>query len=124
VSLPGLLGVGLGIGLLAGLMGIGGGVLFVPLLILVVGLAPHQAVGTSLGVVLLSSISGTIKHGLAGRVSLSLTMVLLVGSTLGVQLGAGVCRRLGGRQLRQYFAVLVFLAAVALAADLVVKLIG
>jgi len=123
VSLPGLLATGLAVGALSGLLGIGGGVLLVPLLILVVGLTPHQAVGTSLGIVLLASISGTIKHGLAGNVDLVLAMALLVGSTLGVQVGAFFCARLHAKRLREYFAVIVFLAAVALAADLARKLL-
>ncbi|MCP4378493.1 MAG: sulfite exporter TauE/SafE family protein, partial [bacterium] len=51
VSLPGIISMGMGVGILVGLMGVGGGVLFMPLLVMVVGMSPHQAVGTSLGVV-------------------------------------------------------------------------
>ncbi len=122
VSLPGLVLVGLVIGLTKGLLGIGGGVLFMPLLLLV-GMTAHQAVGTSLGVVLFSSIAGTIKHGLYGNVSLWIVMSLLVGSSVGVQIGAAICDTLHAAKLRKYFAGIAFLAAVMVAADLVNKLI-
>jgi len=124
VSLPGLVLVGLVIGVAKGLLGIGGGVLFMPLLLLVVGLSAHQAVGTSLGVVLFSSIAGTIGHAQAGNVSLWIAMSLLVGSTVGVQIGAWLCDRLHAAKLRRYFAVIVLLAAVLVAVDLARKLIG
>ncbi|MDY6914636.1 MAG: sulfite exporter TauE/SafE family protein [Planctomycetota bacterium] len=122
VSVPGLCAVGVFIGIMKGMMGIGGGVLFMPLLILVVGLTPHQAVGTSLGVVVFSSIAGTIKYGLDGNVNLCLVMSLLVSSVLGVQLGAWICHRLHAGRLRRYFAVLVLLVAVAVAARMVYQL--
>jgi len=123
VSLPGLCLVGVTVGVVTGLMGVGGGVLFVPMLILVVGLSPHQAVGTSLSVVLFGSIAGTIKHGMLGNVNLAVAMSLLVGSTVGIQIGAALCRRLRGQRLREYFAALVLLAAAALAAGLAGKLL-
>ena len=123
VSLPGLLTVGLFVGVLSGLMGIGGGVLLVPMLLLVVGLTAHQAVGTSLGVVLFSSMAGTIKHGLTGNVNLMVAMSLLVGSTIGVQIGAWICQRLHPASLRRYFAILVLLVAAALAWQLISSLL-
>lgn len=115
VSLPGLTAVGLLSGLLSGMMGVGGGVILVPLLMVVVGLNAHQAIGTSLGVVLLASISGTIKYGLDGSASLWIAMALLVGSALGVQVGVWLCRKLGAGQLRRWFAILVIAMALALA---------
>jgi len=123
VSLPGLCGVGLGVGVLTGLLGVGGGVLFVPMLLTVVGLSAHQAVGTSLGVVLVASIAGTVKKGLGeGQVSLLVTMALLVGSTVGVQIGAAVCDHLHATRLRRYFALLVALVIVMLAVNFILKI--
>jgi len=124
VSLPGLVAVGLVIGVLTGLLGIGGGVLFMPMLLLAVGLSAHQAVGTSLGVILFSSIAGTIQHALNGHVSLWVAMSLLVGSSVGVQIGAWIGDRLHARRLRQYFGVIVLVAAVVVAIDLAKRLIG
>ena len=115
VSLPGLCAVGLCVGVLKGLLGIGGGVLLMPLLIVVVGLGPRLAVGTSLGVVMLSSVAGTIKHGLLGHVSLMVAMSLLIGSAFGVLIGAHFCQRLHETRLRRFFAMLVMLVVVGLA---------
>ncbi|MCD4824141.1 MAG: sulfite exporter TauE/SafE family protein [Phycisphaerae bacterium] len=122
VSLPGLLVIGLAIGVAKGLLGIGGGVLFMPLLLLVVGMTAHQAVGTSLGVVLFSSVVGTIKYGLDGHVNIWLVMSLLVSSSIGVQIGAAICERLHAKKLRRYFAIIVFMAVIMLAVDLYSKL--
>jgi uncharacterized membrane protein YfcA len=118
VSLPGIVAVGLLIGVTKGLLGIGGGVLFMPLLVVVVGLTAHQAVGTSLGVVVFSSIVGTIVYGHKGDVNLWIVMSLLVGSTVGIQIGAWLCQKLHARRLRQYFAVVVLLTAGLVAADI------
>lgn len=110
VSLPGLTIIGLTIGCLSGLMGVGGGVFLVPMLTLLAGFHPHAAVGASLGAVLFSSITGTIAHSLHGNVDLLLAMKLLIGSTLGVQLGAAYCQKLDAPNLSKGFAW--FIAAV------------
>ena len=123
VSLAGLCLVGVSVGVLKGLLGLGGGVLFMPMLLLAVGLGAHQAVGTSLGVVLFSSIAGTMQHGMLGNVSLVVAMALLVGSSPGVQLGAWLCQSLHAARIRRYFAVIVLLAIVVVAADLAVKVV-
>lgn len=119
VSIAGVVAVGLIIGLMKGLMGIGGGIFLMPLLVLVVGLRPHLAVGTSLGVVVFSSIAGTVKYGLAGDVNLWVAMALLVGSTVGIQIGAWVCSKIGGRRLTRYFVILVLAVVAMLLVDLV-----
>ena len=119
VSVPGLVVLGAFVGILTGMLGIGGGVLYMPLLLLVVGMTPHKAVGTSLGVVLVSSAAATIKHGLAGNVNLMVAMALLIGSTSGVQIGVALCQKIHAQRLRRYFAFL----ALAVALALVVKLL-
>jgi uncharacterized membrane protein YfcA len=116
VSLPGLCLLGTLMGVLTGLLGVGGGILLAPALIGLVGLSAHQAVGTSLGVVVFSSISGTIKYGLGGYPNLWIAMALLVGSAVGVQLGAWICAKLHAARLRRYFVVLILLLAAALLA--------
>ena len=124
VSLPGLVAVGLIIGVVSGLLGIGGGVLLMPLMLVVIGLTPHRAVGTGLGVVLFGSIVGTIEHAMVGNVNMWIAMSPLVGSTLGVQIGAWICARLHAKRLRQYFAAIVLLTAVVIAADIINRITG
>lgn len=109
VSTVALFILGFGVGILTGLMGIGGGVFLMPILVLFVGLAPHKAVGSNLGIVLVSSMIGTIRYGLHNHVVLAVSMALLVGSTIGIQVGAALSERLQARHLRRYFAYMVLL---------------
>ena len=124
VSLPGLCAVGLMIGVFAGLLGIGGGILYMPVMLLVVGLSVQQAAGTSLGIVLLTGMAGAVMYGQHGQVRLWVAMPLLVGSTIGVQMGVWLCRRLHGDRIRRYFALLALLVAAVLAWDLARRLMG
>ena len=124
VSVPGTVLVGVAVGVLSGTLGIGGGIFMMPLLLLVVGLTPHQAVGTSLGVVAFSSIAGTVEYATKGEVNLWVAMALLVGSTVGIQVGAWLCARLRGPTLTRYFAALVFLLVAFLVFDFARKMGG
>jgi len=119
VSLPGIIAMGLGVGILVGLMGVGGGVLFMPLLVMCVGMSVHQAVGTSLGVVLCSTIVAVIRYGFKGQVSLWIALSILSGSAVGVQFGSWLCDRLHARRLRRYFAILVLATAIMLVVKIV-----
>lgn len=118
ISLTGLVALGLAVGVITGLLGVGGGVFIVPATIAMVGLTPHQAVGTSLGVVLLAALTGTVQKGLQGEVSLWVAMALLAGSAVGVQVGAWACSRLDPPRLRRQFALMVLLAGAIVLADL------
>ena len=122
VSLPGLCYLGVAVGFLTGLLGIGGGVLMMPLLCGVVGLGARQAIGTSLGVVLLASMAGTVKYALNDQVSLVMSMCILISSTIGVQIGAWVCSVLHVGKIRRYFALLVIAVIVMVMVDFVGRL--
>lgn len=113
VSVLGLFLIGLTGGVLTGLLGISGGVLFVPILVIGVGLGAHMATGTSLGVVLAASISAVIKKGLSGsgKVNLSIALSLLVASAIGVQTGIYLSSRVHSTKLKKYFSIIVLLAA-------------
>ena len=124
VSLPGMCAVGLVIGVLKGLMGIGGGVLLMPIMLLVVGLTIRHAIGTSLGVVLFSSIAGAVLYGRHGQANLWMVMALLAGSTTGVQIGVWLCHRWQADRIRRYFAWFILGVIAMLAWDLVHKLIS
>jgi len=121
LSLPGIGIVGLCAGVLTGVLGVGGGILFVPVLVLLIGLDPHKAMGTSLGVIMLAALAGAIKKGFAGKVSLTIAMALLAGSAIGVQIGIWAAQKLHSDRLRRWFAGVTFLIAVIVAADLANK---
>ena len=119
VSLPGMISMGVGVGVLVGLMGVGGGVLFMPLLVMFVGMPVHQAVGTSLGVVLCSTVVAVVRYGFKDQVSLWIALSILTGSAVGVQFGAWLCNRLHARKIRRYFALVVLITAAMLAVKIV-----
>ncbi len=108
---------GLAIGVLTGFVGVGGGFLLVPALVLLVGLPMHVAVGTSLTVIVLNSASGFVRYldvlaeaglGVDWHLVGVFGAVGVVGSVLGNRIGAHVPRE----QLRRGFAVfLVVMAA-------------
>jgi uncharacterized membrane protein YfcA len=115
-----LIYLGFGIGVLQGLLGIGGGIIFVPALIYWIGCSTRMAVGTSLFVVVLSSVAGTVAHGFRGNVDLALVALILVSSTAGAYLGAALHHRLKAHHVRLYFSF-VLLAALAV---IVVKMLA
>lgn len=112
-----LLGLGTGIGLLSGLVGVGGGFLIVPALVLLGGLAMPVAVGTSLMIICLSSFTGFAKHLhllQASGTTLhwpTLGMFVLVG-VLGSLASVPIGTRLPQVRLQQTYSVMVVLMAV------------
>ena len=97
--------VALGVGLLTGLVGIGGGFLVVPALVLLAGVPMRQAVGTSLVVIAMNSASGFL--GYLGNVAID--WAFLAGFTavavLGMLIGSALSRRVPQAALRRAFAV-------------------
>lgn len=118
-----LLGVGMINGVLAGILGVGGAVVGMPLMIYVLGFPTILAVGTSSLQVLLTAIHGGTRYLLLGDVFLPLAGTLLLGSLVGVRIGAVVSHRLPKERLRRSFAVLVLVSALFVASDLILQMI-
>lgn len=114
---------GLLLGLLTGLLGIGGGVILFPALVYLVGMRTRFAAATSLALIWLSSFAASISHTVAGNTDLGLAIPLLVGGTLGVQVGISLCKRMAGFRLRRLFGLVVLAAMVLVAAKIVSILI-
>ncbi len=105
--------VGVATGVLSGLFGVGGGFVIVPALVLFSGMAIHHAVGTSLLVITLVSISGIASHLFAGRlISVETTGLFVVGGVGGLLLGNLAGRRLSGQALQKVFAVAIVVVAI------------
>ncbi|MGD1911365.1 MAG: sulfite exporter TauE/SafE family protein [Rivularia sp. (in: cyanobacteria)] len=81
-------------GMLAGIFGVGGGVIMVPLQMLLLGETIKVAIQTSLGVIVLSSISAATRHALAGNILLVPGLILGFGGLLGAQLSTRFLPRL------------------------------
>ena len=108
-----LMAVGVVTGVLSGLFGVGGGFVIVPALVLFSGMAIHRAVGTSLLVIALVSISGIASYLFSGRtISVETTVWFVFGGVAGMFLGNLAGRRLSGSVLQQVFAVAIVAVAV------------
>lgn len=107
-----LLVVGVLTGVLSGLFGVGGGFVIVPALVLFSGMSIHHAVGTSLMVVSLVSVSGIASQLWSGRVlPLDTTLLFVVGGVIGLFIGQRIGRRLSGPILQRTFVVAILCVA-------------
>lgn len=107
---------GLAVGFLTGFLGVGGGFLIVPALVLILGMPMRDAVGSSLVVIALNSAAGLLGHLGEHGVSWLLVGLLLAGGLPGLLVGARLAQRLPIARLRQGFAVMVVLLGVTLLA--------
>lgn len=109
-SVLALLVLGLLIGILSALMGVGGGFIMLPIMIYLIGIPTHNAVGTSIFVVIFTAINVTLAQStLNHTVDLMLAIFLLIGSSIGAQFGAMLGKKLQGEQLRVVFSLIVLL---------------
>jgi len=122
ISLWVILGVGFATGVLAGMLGVGGGFIRMPAMIYIIGCPTAVAVGTDLFEIMFSSAYGAFTHGMKGNINLVVVLGLLVGSTVGSQIGASLTRRLGGPRLRMAFAFIAYFAVAMVAAKLILKI--
>ena len=107
-----LLIVGMLTGVLSGVFGVGGGFVIVPALVLFSGMSIHRAVGTSLMVIALVSVSGVASQLWAGRAISPVFLVLFViGGIAGLFAGQQIGRRLSGPALQKVFAVAILAVA-------------
>lgn len=114
--------IALFVGVLAALLGVGGGFIMVPAMIYVIGMPTIVAVGTDLFQIVLTTANVTFQQAVANQtVDLLLAMVLLLGSTIGAQFGAKVGRLLRGEQIRILLATIVLLFAVKFVLDLLLE---
>lgn len=99
-------------GALGGLMGVGGGILLVPLLVHALGTRQHEAQGTSLAFVTVTALVAAVPYFRQGNLDLWLALYLALGAIPGVLLGAALARKMTARRLRQALGLLMFLTAV------------
>jgi uncharacterized protein len=101
-------------GVLAGLFGVGGGILFVPTLALVLGLTQHHAAASSLLAILPTAVVGTWRQSRYGNVDLRAAGWIGGGSALGAFLGVFLAESLPEHLLRRLFGILLLVTAVQL----------
>jgi uncharacterized protein len=110
----GAIAIGVAAGIVAGLLGVGGGVLFVPGLVLFLGLDQHQAEATSLLAIVPVALLGTYRQDRYGNVQRSDALLLGLMSVAGAGGGVALANALSGAFLRDAFAALIMLVAAQL----------
>ena len=114
--------IGAVVGVLAAIMGVGGGFIMVPAMIYLIGMPTKVVVGTSVFQFLFVTGFTAVLHAVrSGTVDVLLALILLVGGVIGAQIGVGLAARLKAEQLRVLLALLVIAVCLKLFADLVIR---
>ena len=106
--------VGAAGGAFSALFGVGGGVVMVPLLIMLCGYGSRAATATSLAAIAIIALWGTLTHGLLGNVDWALAAVVGVPALLGVVVGVRVRARISSSTISRALAVVLVAAAILL----------
>jgi uncharacterized protein len=106
-------GVFLFTGWLSGFLGVGGGFIRMPALIYLIGCPTAIAVGTDLFSVLFSGAYGCMTYGVKGRVEIIAAVLMLVGASIGAQIGVTAVKYIRGYGIRLLFAIMIILAGTA-----------
>jgi len=102
-------------GWLAGILGIGGGLIRMPALIYLVGVPTHVAVGTDLFEVVISSLYGAGSYTYKGRTELVAVVIMLTGASIGAQIGSIATKYVKGYGIRLFFGIAVVGCALSVA---------
>jgi uncharacterized protein len=109
-----LVAIGLLAGLFSALFGVGGGIVAVPLLIMVAGMEPRSATATSLGMIGITALAGTVGYAIGGHVEAGYAALVGIPAAFGAVGGASIQQRVGQRTLSYLFSVLLVAIAVRL----------
>lgn len=120
-ALP-ILAIGAAVGVLAAIMGVGGGFIMVPAMIYLLRVPTNVVIGTSLFQILVVTAFVTVLHATSNQtVDALLALLLMTGGVIGAQLGAQTGQRLKAEQLRALLAVLVLFVCMRMAYNLFVE---
>jgi len=116
------LGLGVFVGILAAIMGVGGGFLMVPVMIYMLRMPMHVVVGTSLFQIMFTCTEVTFLQAYTNHtVDFLLAILLLVGSVFGAQIGTALGKKLHGDQLKILLAIIVLAVTVKIILELVLE---
>jgi uncharacterized membrane protein YfcA len=106
ISVWTVLGVGLITGVLSGMLGVGGGFVRMPMMVYILGIPTHVAVGTDLFEIIFSAGYGTLTHAIKGNVDIIMALVMHTGAAIGAQIGAVSTQYFTGPRIRLFFSFL------------------
>ena len=109
--------VGLVSGFLSGLLGIGGGIIMVPLFYYLLGMELTLAIGTSLAIIIPTALAGSITHWHFQHVDLKIAIGVALFAVIGSIIGAAMTVQLATPFLKKILALLLIIAAVKLFID-------
>ncbi len=105
--------VGISAGIIAGALGVGGGIVIVPALVFIFGMTQHQAQGTSLAVLLFPvGILAVMNYNKGGYVNYKFALVLIIAFVLGSYFGSLLSVHLPDKILRKIFGILMLLVGI------------
>jgi uncharacterized membrane protein YfcA len=102
-----LVAIGAVAGVFSALFGVGGGIVLVPLLMLVAGFRPHAAAATSVAAILLTALAGATLYAIRGDVRPEYALLVGLPAVAGAIVGTRVQRAISGRALTLAFAALL-----------------
>lgn len=115
INIPLLVLFGFCAGFLSGLLGIGGGIVQVPLLHIIFGVPIHVAIATSLFIIIFTSSFGTATHLFLGNVLITIGILLVIGTIIGSQIGSRTAQKIERRKLRRIFAIVLAFTGIRMA---------
>ncbi|MEW5981783.1 MAG: sulfite exporter TauE/SafE family protein [Acidobacteriota bacterium] len=117
-------GIGIVLGGLTGFLGVGGGFLIVPALVLLLGVDTKRAVPTSLAVIAFNALGGLAGQLRHADLDWALTGAFLLAALAGIGVGAGIVRRLSAASLRKVFSLGITLLGAGIVAGHILRLAG
>ncbi|MEA4991868.1 hypothetical protein SDC9_31955 [bioreactor metagenome] len=116
------LGLGTLVGILAAIMGVGGGFIMVPVMVYLLRMPMHVVVGTSLFQILFTCVNVTVMQSIENHtVDFILALLLLIGSSFGAQIGTRIGKKLQADQLKILLATLVLVVMGKILYDLLAR---
>ncbi len=109
-------------GFLSGFLGVGGGFIRMPALVYLIGVPTAIAIGTDLMTVLVSGAYGCFTYAMKGRVEIFAAFFMLIGASIGAQIGATAVKYVKGYGIRLLFAVMIAFAGCSIALEQVYKI--
>ena len=109
-------------GFLSGFMGVGGGFIRMPALVYLIGCPTAIAVGTDLMSVLFSGAYGCLTYALKGRVEIIAAFFMLLGASIGAQLGVTAVKYIRGYGIRLLFAIMILFAGCSVVVEQIYKM--
>ena len=108
-------------GFISSLFGIGGGIIYMPLLIGVLAISAKSSTATSQFILLLSSITGLITHAYLAHPDYVLAIILIIGTFIGAQIGAYLSRKINEELLRRLVSIAIMAIAIRMIVEVLIN---